>query len=299
MDRLTSMSIFVRVVELNSFAAAAQEAEMSATMVAKHIRALEARLGSRLLNRTTRRQSLTEVGQLFYDRCKLLLAEVDAVESSVSALRGTPRGTLRITAPVSFGTRQLAPALAEFTQLYPDVNIDLALSDRVIDLVDEGFEAAIRIGRLVDSQLIARPLHPYRSLLCASPDYLQRRGKPKTPQDLSMHDCLDFTFAGSRSRWRLVRYGKEHIVNFTPKLRANNGEALRQAALAGLGILMQPEVLLADDIKTKRLVTLLPAWSSPARPMHLVYLRDRQATPKLQCFVEFIVKRFKADNRVR
>lgn len=295
MDRLTSMSIFVRVVELNSFAAAAQEAEMSATMVAKHIRALEARLGSRLLNRNTRRQSLTEVGKLYYDRCKLLLAEIDAVESSVSALHSAPRGTLRVTAPVSFGTRRLAPALAEFVRLYPDVNIDLALSDRVIDLVDEGFEAAIRIGRLADSQLVARPLHPYRSLLCASPDYLQRRGKPKAPQDLSAHDCLDFTFSGPRGRWRLLRDGKEQIVNFTPRLRANNGEALRQAAIAGLGILLQPEVLIADDVKAKRLVALLPAWTSPARPMHIVYLRDRHATPKLQCFVEFIVKRFKAE----
>jgi DNA-binding transcriptional LysR family regulator len=295
MDRLTSMSIFVRVVALGGFAAAAREADISATMAAKHVQALEARLGSRLLNRTTRRQSLTEAGQIYYDRCKQLLAEVDAADSSVSQLRAAPRGTLRITAPVTFGTKRLAPALADLLRLYPDVNVDLTLNDRVADLVDEGFEAAIRVGHLADSQLVSRPLHLYRSMLCAAPDYIRRRGRPKTPQDLLAHDCLGFSFAGVRGRWRLSRDEKEHTVNFTPRLRANNGEGLRQAALAGVGIVLQPEVLLADDVKEKRLVRILPTWELPARPLHLVYVRDRQVTPKLQCFIDFIVERFKAD----
>jgi DNA-binding transcriptional LysR family regulator len=289
------MSIFVRVVTLGGFAAAAREADISATMAAKHVQALEAHLGSRLLNRTTRRQSLTEVGQIYYDRCKKLLAEVDAADSSVSQLRAAPRGTLRITAPVTFGTKRLAPALADLLRLYPDVNVDLTLNDRVADLIDEGFEAAIRVGHLSDSQLVSRPLHPYRSMLCASLDYIRRRGRPKTPQDLLAHDCLGFSFAGARGRWRLVRNGKEHTVNFTPRLRANNGEGLRQAALAGVGIVLQPEVLLADDVREKRLVRILPTWELPTRPLHLVYLRDRQATPKLQCFINFIVERFKTD----
>lgn len=295
MDRLTSMAIFVQVVQLGSFAAAAQEADISATMVAKHIKALEARLGARLLNRTTRRQSLTEVGKLYYDRCRALLAEVDATETSVSAMRAAPRGTLRVSAPVSFGTRRLAPAIAEFLRRYPEVNVDLSLSDRIADLVDEGFEAAIRIGNLADSRLVARRLQPYRSLLCASPEYIRRRGRPKAPQDLAAHDCLGFTHAGRRGRWRFSRGGEERTVQFTPRLLANNGEALRQAALAGLGILLQPEVLVADDIDAKRLLPVLPAWSLAARPMHLVHLADRQATPKLQCFVDFVVNRFKDD----
>jgi DNA-binding transcriptional LysR family regulator len=294
-DRLTSMAVFVRVVELGGFATAAKEADISATMVAKHVNALETRLGARLLNRTTRRQSLTEVGKLYYDRCKALLADVDAAESSVSALRATPRGTLRITAPVSFGTRRLAPAFAEFLRLYPEVNVDLSLSDRVADLIDEGFEAAIRIGNLGDSRLVARRLQPYRSLLCASPDYIRRQGQPKTPQDLAAHDCLGFSYSGLRGRWRLFRGTEEKTVNFTPRLLVNNGEALRQAALAGLGILSQPEILLADDVSEKRLVRVLPTWSLPARPMHVVYVADRQATPKLQCFIDFVVKQFKFD----
>ena len=292
MDRLTSMAIFVRAVELGGFASAAKEADMSATMVAKHVNSLEARLGARLLNRTTRRQSLTEVGKLYYDRCKTLLAEVDAAESSVSALRATPRGTLRLTAPVSFGTRRLAAALAEFLRLYPEVNVDLSLSDRAADLVDEGFEAAIRIGKLADSRLVARRLQPYRSLLCASPEYIRRKGQPRTPQDLAAHDCLGFTYSARRGRWHLSRGAEEKTVSFTPRLLANNGEALRQAALAGLGILSQPEILLAEDVRQRRLVRVLPSWSLRARPMHVVYVADRQATPKLQCFIDFMVKHF-------
>jgi DNA-binding transcriptional LysR family regulator len=292
MDRIESMQVFVRVVELGGFAAAAREAAISATMAAKHVQALETRMHARLLHRTTRSQSLTEAGKLYYDRCKKLLAELDSAEASISELRATPRGILRITAPVSFGSRALVPALADLARAYPEIQIDLTLSDRTVDLVDEGFEAALRVGKLADSQLIARPLRPYRSLLCASPEYLSRAGRPQTPQDLQSHDCLGFAATGTHDRWRLIRGKDEQRVTFTPKLRVNNGEALRQAALAGLGIVAQPEILLADDMRDKRLVRVLPQWSLPERPLHIVYVRDRQATPKLRCFVEFVTQRF-------
>ena len=292
MDRLTSMAVFVRVVELGGFAAAAAEAGLSATMVGKHVRALEARFGARLLNRTTRRHSLTEIGKHYYDRCKALLAEVDAAEASVGALRAAPRGTLRVTAPVSFGTRRLAPALADFMRRFPDVDVDLSLSDRIVDLVDEGFEAAIRIGSLADSRLVARALAPYRSVLCAAPAYVRRRGLPHAPGDLAGHDCLAFSQSARRGRWRFVRGGEERSVQFVPKLLANSGEALRQAALAGCGVLLQAEILVEEDIARRRLVRLLPGWTVRERPMHLVYVGDRLATPKLRCFVEFVVARF-------
>jgi DNA-binding transcriptional LysR family regulator len=295
MDRLTSMGIFIRVVELGGFAAAAKDADISPAMAAKHIRALESRLGARLLHRTTRRRSLTEAGQMYFERCKRLLAAADEAEASVTALKAAPRGQLRITAPVSFGTKRLAPALAAFLHDYPEVNVELVLSDRVSDLVEEGFEAAIRVGRLADSQLIARPLQPYRSVLCASPHYLRRRSRPRTPRDLLDHDCLDFSYAGPRGRWRMTRDGAEETVTFAPRLRANNGEALRQAALAGLGIVLQPEVLLGDDVAAKKLVQLLPSWTHAERPMHLLYQRDRHATPKLQRFIEFVLERFGPD----
>lgn len=295
MDRLQSMGIFVQVVELGSFAAAAKAANLSATMIAKHVSALEKRLGSRLLYRTTRRHGLSEVGKLYYDRCKSLLADVEAAESSVSLLQGAPRGTLRITAPVSFGTRRLAPALAEFLRLYPDVTVDLSLSDRVVDLVEEGTEVAIRIGHLADSRLVARPLPSYRSLLCAAPVYLRRCGTPKSPPDLASHACLGFSYSQSRGRWRLIHGREERVIHYTPRLVANNGEALRQAALAGAGVVMQPEVLLADDVKAGKLVRLLPIWTLPERPMHLVHAKDRQMTPKLQRFIEFVLQRFPRD----
>jgi DNA-binding transcriptional LysR family regulator len=177
------------------------------------------------------------------------------------------------------------------------VSRDQVRGDRVADLVDEGFEAAIRIGALADSRLVARRLQPYRILLCASPEYIRRKGQPKAPQDLAAHDCLGFSYAGPRGRWRLSRGNDERTVNFTPRMLANNGEALRQAALAGLGILSQPEILLTEDVKQKQLVRVLPTWSLPAHPMHVVYVADRHATPKLQCFIEFIVKRFGATVR--
>ncbi len=291
-DRLQSMGVFVQVVELGSFAAAARTANLSATMIAKHVAALERRLGSRLLYRTTRRQGLTEVGKLYYDRCKALLADVEAAECSVSLLHGAPRGTLRITAPVTFGARRLAPALGEFLRLYPDVSVDLSVSDRVVDLIEEGLEAAIRVGRLSDSRLVARPLRPYRSLLCAAPSYVRRHGTPKSPGDLAAHACLGFSHAQRPGRWRFTRDGEERAVQYAPALQVNNGEALRQAALAGAGIVMQPEVLLADDVEAGRLVRLLPAWALPEQPMHLVYARDWQMTPKLQRFIEFVLQHY-------
>lgn len=293
MDRLSSMAVFVRVVELGGFAAAAGERGISPTMAGKHVRALEAHLGARLLNRTTRRQSLTEIGKAWYDRCKSLLGELAAAEESVGRLRAAPRGTLRVSAPVTFGATRLAPALGEFLRRHPDVRVDLSLSDRVVDLVDEGFEAAIRIGPLADSRMIARALDPYASMLCAAPAYLKRRGTPRTPKDLAGHDCLAFATTARRGRWRLVRDGVETSVSFTPRVLVNSGEALRRAALAGAGIVLQPEVLLAEDLVRGRLVSILPRWTAPAHDMHVVYAADRQASPKLRCFVDFVLERFR------
>lgn len=292
MDRITSMTVFVRVAELGGFAAAADELDISATMVGKHIKALEDRLGSRLLNRTTRRQHLSEVGRLYYERCKSLLSDLAAAEASADELRAAPRGTLRVTTVVSFGTRVLAPAIGEFLRRYPEVQMDLSLNDRVVDLVEEGFDAAIRTGPLADSGLVARPLAPYRMLICASPGYLAARGTPRKPQDLAAHECLNFSLWPMRSRWRLLDRSGEHNVAVNGRLRINNGEALRFAALAGAGIVLQPEMLLADDVRAGRLLPLLPRFEVPSRPLHLVYPHDRRPTPKLQRFVEFVLEKF-------
>ncbi len=291
MDRLTSMTVFVRVAELGSFTGAADELEISATMVGKHVKALEARLGARLIHRTTRRQQLTDVGRHYFDRCKAILEEAAAAEASVDALRGVPRGLLRITASVTYGARKIAPALADFLRQHPDVQAELVLNDRTVDLIEEGFDAAIRIGRLDDSGLIARPLAPYRMMICASPAYLAAHPAPRRPQDLERHVCL--AYWSVQGRWKLTdRDGREHPVRVESRLRTNNGDALRQAALAGFGIVMQPQVLLEDDVRSGRLVPLLPNYRLPSAPVHLVYLPDRRPTPKLQRFIDFVLARF-------
>ncbi|HEY9130337.1 MAG TPA: LysR family transcriptional regulator [Dyella sp.] len=286
------MAVFVHTAEKRSFTATAEQFGMSPTMVGKHIRFLEERVGARLLQRTTRRQSLTEAGQLYYERCRQLLADAEAADACIHALRATPRGVLRIHAPVSFGSQRLAPALADFLKRYADVEVDLALGDRVIDLIEEGYEAAIRIGPLADSGLIAVPLQPYRMWLCASPDYLARAGIPREPGELARHECLGFAYWHTKHSWRLRHDGHNEDVPVHGRFVANNGQALRGAALAGLGIIMQPEVLLADDVAAGRLTRVLPACEPPSRPMHLIYPADRRPTAKLRCFIDFVVETF-------
>lgn len=292
MDRLTSMEVFVTAVERGGFAAAAAEFGISATMVGLHVRALEDRLGSRLLNRTTRRQSLTEVGRVYYERCKQILADVDAAEASADELRAAPRGRLRVAAPVSFGVHALAPAIADYLALHPEVQIELAVNDRVVDLVEEGYEIAIRVGTLADLGLIARALAPYRLVACAAPAYLEQYGAPHEPADLVGHNCLSFAFSGLKDEWFFEGPGGTVSAQVRGTLHANNSGALRMAALAGLGITLQPEVAVRDDIAAGRLVALLDGYSLAARPMHLVYLPDRRPTPKLRTFIDFVAARF-------
>jgi len=294
-DRITSMQVFTRVVEHGSFAAAAKEIGISPTMAAKHVQVIEERLGARLLNRTTRRQSLTEVGRLYLERCTALLADFDAAEASATELQGAPRGTLRVTAPVVLGSHGLAPLLAEFMSKYPQVQVELTLHDRVVDMVEEGFDVALRSGPIADSGFVARPLRPLRMLMCASPRYLRRHGVPRRPADLATHECLGFVYWTHRDRWRLIGPAGEETVRIKSKLTINNGEALRQAALAGAGIVMQSEMLLRDDLKSKALVRVLPRHAPPARAAHLLYLPDRRPTPKLQRFVEFVLQRLGPD----
>ncbi len=196
MDRLAYMATFVRVVEKGSFAAAAECTGLTATMVGNHVRYLEARLGSRLINRTTRRQSVTDLGRRYLERCRHILAEVDAAEGQAADLRGAPRGLLRVTAPLALGAHLLPRLLADYLALHPAVDVDLALSDRVVNLMDEGYEAAIRVGERFEPGLVAHPLAPYRLVLCAAPRYLEARGTPRAPADLAHHDCLDLTLSG-------------------------------------------------------------------------------------------------------
>ncbi len=289
MDRLLTMEVFVAVVEAGSLTAAAARLGMSGQMVGKHLRALEARLGAALLTRTTRRQSLTELGQRYHEHCKLILEEVRLAESSAEALRQAPRGRLRISAPVSFGTTCLAPALADYLAAYPEMSVELILSDHVVDLVEEGFDVAVRIGALPDSSLVARPLAPYAMLICAAPAYLARAGTPRSVADLARHDCLGFTHWRHRG-WRLGPEEQHHRL--PGRFECNHGPALRMMALQGLGLVMLPRVLVAEDVAAGRLRGVLEEVLPPPLPTHLVYPRNRQALPKLRTFVDFAVQRF-------
>ena len=292
MDRFDSMAVFVATVDKGSLSAAAEVFGMSAPMAGKHIRHLEERMGARLLTRTTRRQSLTEIGQTYLDQCRLILEQVRAAESSTQALRNTARGKLRINAPVTFGSVMLAPVLTQFLDHNLEVQVELTLNDRVINLVDEGVDVAIRIGPLADSGLVARPLKPYGSIICAAPSYLQRAGTPRHPEDLVDHQCLGFTHWSRRGGWTLGRTDAPTRGWPVSRFQSNNGLALRMAALEGFGIVMQSTVMLGGDVAAGRLVEILQDYLPPPQPMHLVYPKDRQPVPKLSRFVDFVLTQF-------
>ena len=293
MDKLAGMAMFVRVVESGNFTAAASVSGVSSTMVAKHVRTIEQRLGARLLHRTTRRQQLTEVGRLYYERCKKVLSEVELAEASASELQASPRGLVRLVAPVSFGSHSLAPVLADYLARHPEVNVELTLDNRAPDLIKEGYELGIQIGEIEAAGLVARPLRPYRRILAAAPSYLARHGQPEHPEQLNAHSCLGLSYWRHHHHWHLLGPNDEFCkVMVKGRFSSNQGSALRNAALHGAGIVLQPEVLLADDIAAGRLVPVLPAWSYRPTPMYLIYAQDSRPTAKLRSVIDLLLKCF-------
>jgi DNA-binding transcriptional LysR family regulator len=265
---------------------------MSSQLVGKHVQTLEHHLGVRLLNRTTRRHRLTEIGASYYERVKVILAEVEAAEGLAAETRAVPRGRLRVNAPVTFGMHALAPRLPEYLTANPEVTIDLSLSNGYVDAIDEGFDIVFRIGELADSSLIARELAPYQLVLCAAPGYLERHPPLATPFDLSQHECLGFSHTELRTHWTLDGPGGRVTVPVSGRFMANNGEAMLAIATAGMGIMLQPLELVRPELENGRLVRVLPAYSAPVRPMHILYAPDRRLTPKLRSFIDFTVATF-------
>jgi len=294
MDKLRSMEVFLAAVDSGSFTAAARRFGISAVMVGKHVRELEQLLGAGLLTRTTRRQALTEIGRQYAEQCRAIMASIASAEAVAETMRASPRGDLRVTSPISFGIDWLSPAVTDYLRAYPEVSVELNLNDRFVDLVEEGFDVAVRIGVLSDSSMVARPLKPYAMCICASPGYLATRGTPRTPADLAQHECLEFTGWLPQLRWRL-KGEKDGRAVPRSRFRANSSPALRRAALAGFGIIMQSEMMLSEDLATGRLVRVLDDYLPAARPMQLIYSRDRRATPKLTSFVDFMLARFGPD----
>ncbi|MCW1874962.1 LysR family transcriptional regulator [Erwinia sp. INIA-01] len=294
MNKLESMAVFVRVVERGSFSAVADDMRLSGTMIGLHIKALESHLGVRLLNRTTRRQSLTDFGQEYYQRCRRILADIEETESLAQVQQQDPRGKLRVACPVSFGVHALSPVTARFLTRWPELTLDLVLSDKAIDMAEESIDVMIKIGDLENlNSLVARPLASYRSIVCASPDYLHEAGTPATPEELSRHRCLGFAHPLAGSEWTLHQGNKSIRVPVNIVMSVNSGEALRSAALNGLGIMMQPEVLIADDVREGRLVPLLSEYQPVAKPVHIVTFADRRQLPKIRLYVDFLLQQFR------
>jgi DNA-binding transcriptional LysR family regulator len=294
LDRLTGMEVFARVASTGSLSAAGRALGMSQTMVTKHIAALEARLGVKLLHRSTRKLSLTDAGRNYLEASERILTEMSAADAAVAAERIEPRGVLRLNVPVSFGERQVAPLLAEFTALHPLVSVELGLNDRLVDLAEEGWDLAIRIGTLGDSSLIARRIAPSRTAVCAAPSYLKARGVPRTVADLARHNCLGYTLSRIAGVG-LWTFGAKNdvVVKVSGNLRANNGDALRAAAVAGQGIIYQPTFVVCDELRSGALVALmLDHPSVEFGGIYAVYLPDRNPAAKVRAFIDFIAGKF-------
>jgi DNA-binding transcriptional LysR family regulator len=297
LDRVTGMQVFARVAALGSLSAAARALGISQTMATKHLGALEGRLGVKLLHRTTRRLTLTEPGRRYLEAVERILGDLEEADAVASADRVEPRGTLRLNVPLSFGVREIAPAIPDFVQLHPSVRIDLGLNDRIVDLVEEGWDLAIRIGGLSPSTLVARKLAPCRLLVCGSPAYLEVHGTPRTVKDLKSHNCLGYTLSSrvGPDRWHFGRDGGI-AVPVTGNLRAGNGDALLAAALAGQGLIYQPTFIVGEDVRMGRLVALsLDEPLIESSNVYAVYPSDRHPPAKVRAFVDFLVQRFAAE----
>lgn len=292
MHDLTAMAVFAGIVEAQSFSQAAERLGLSKSAVSKQLARLEERLGARLINRTTRQISLTEAGELYYRYCARILEEADAAETAVANLQDAPRGRLKINAPMSFGTMHLAPAVSAFLAKYPEVTIDLELTDSFVDLIDHGIDVAIRITALRDSTLIARRLGPAHRVVLASPDYLAKHGTPSHPRELRHHRCLIYANAPDQLNWSFEARDGPILVPVEGPLRCNNGEVLREAAIAGAGILIDPTFISYKAIRAGRLVSILTDFGLRESHIYAVYPHRRHLSPKVRAFVDFIAGYF-------
>lgn len=288
------MAVFTKVVEEGSFSSAARALKLTPSAVSKQIGRLEDRLGVRLLNRTTRQLSATEEGDAFYQRCVRILTDMEEAELAVSQRHSAPRGTLRVNCGVAFGKHQISPLIPEFLDRYPEVNVEMTLTDALADLVEEGQDVAIRFGKLQDSSMVARQLAVSRRAICCSPDYLDRNGEPKHPSELAEHNRLAFATAIHLNEWIFrLPDGAEFPVKAEGNFTANNGETIHEMVLAGLGIARLAEFLVAPEVKEGKLVRILtPFYRDVEVPINAVYPTRRHLSPKVRAFVDFLVEKF-------
>jgi DNA-binding transcriptional LysR family regulator len=287
MDVFEDMTIYVHAVDLRGFTAAADKLGLSKQFVSRRVSALEARLGVRLLTRTTRKLAVTELGRIYHAYATQILADVAMADLAVSSHGGQARGLLRVSAPMSFGTMYLSALVPRFLALHPAVSLELDLNDRAVDVVGEGYDMAIRIAALADSTLIARPIAPVRTIPCCSPAYLAARGAPSTPDELKAHDCI----LSSQSRsveWQFLEKGEVRTVPLSGRIRLNNGELARDAAIAGLGIAYLPTFITTGALRSGQLVPLLADYPAPASAVYSVYPQHRQTSPLIHAFTDFL-----------
>jgi DNA-binding transcriptional LysR family regulator len=294
MDRLKSLTTFIQVVESGGFSAAARRLDMSATMASSHVQALEEQLGARLLQRTTRKISLTEVGQAYYEQAARILGELEEADRQVGALQSTPRGRLRLHVGTHI-VRFVAPILAEYMAAHPALTVELTMGERMIDLVEEGFDLAIRATVPADSSLVVRQLSAWRHVPCCAPAYLEAHEEPRAPADLAQHNCLRYAFYPYGDEWRFTSPGGESVsARVRGSLRTNSAEALRIAALGGLGVFLAPGFLVAEDLEAGRLVPLLREYRPIAFAINAIYPTRHQVTAKVRAFIDLAMERFKA-----
>jgi len=292
-DRFKEMQAFAAVADAGSFVRAAEVLQVSKTAVSRLIGDLEARLGVRLLHRTTRRLSLTAEGELFHARCKALTADVEEAEAEVTARAGEAVGQLRLNVPVSFGLMHLAPLWPAFLQQHPKVTLDVTLADRIIDLVDEGYDLAVRIAQLPASSLVSRKIASTRLVLCASPDYLRRHGEPSHPADIARHTVFTYTLLATGDTWNFEGPDGPVEVRVTPRLRSNNGDTCCAAALQHQGIVLQPSFMVSHHLRAGALVEVLPQYRSLELGVYALYASRRHVTPKVRVVIDFLVDAFR------
>jgi DNA-binding transcriptional LysR family regulator len=293
MDKLQEMASFVAVVDAGSFVRAAEATDLSKAAISRHVADLEQRLGVRLLHRTTRRLSLTFEGQAFHARCKELLASVDEAEDEITAHLAQPSGSIRVNAPLTFGVLHLAPMWGRFAHLYPKVSLDVTLGDRVVDMIDEGYDLVIRISARTASMLVSRKLAATRMVLCATPTYLQEHGTPLHPRDLASHHAVAYTYWSTGDEWELT--GPEGPVRVTvnARIHTNNGDTCRLAALEHQGIILQPTFLVGEDLRVGALVELMPQYRSVELGIYALYPTRKFLPLKVRRLVDFLVEEFR------
>jgi DNA-binding transcriptional LysR family regulator len=292
-DRFQAISVFAKVVELGGFARAADKLDVSTSAVSRAISELESRLGARLLHRTTRRVSLTEAGQAFYEKCVQLIADLEEAEAIATLSAAKPRGTIRLTCSINFGMSHLAGAIGAFQREHPEVLFDVNLSDRFVDLIEEGLDLAIRIGELGNPNLVARRIGTMRLIACASPAYLKRHGVPRHPDELVRHNCLSYEYMPIKGVWRFVgKDGSEHRVKTQGSVHANNGDMLAAIAAEGVGISYEPDFIVAPYLANGRLTPVLKGFTSPELGIYAVYPSRRHLSAKVRVFVDFLAQRF-------